>query len=111
MPSKSSVLSWKTTTTLCKPNVVAEMLFTAVVGMLLAVPGMPPLGPFIYGTVGIALAASSAAAMNHFIDRKRMHLCAALKNAPTHRRIKHDQCHYFFNCVRRKLDALVDFIS
>ncbi|MGR8998099.1 MAG: heme o synthase [Gammaproteobacteria bacterium] len=70
MPSKSSVLSWKNYYTLCKPNVVAEMLFTAVVGMLLAVPGMPPLEPFIYGTVGIALAASSAAAMNHFIDRK-----------------------------------------
>ncbi|MDD1640714.1 MAG: heme o synthase [Methylococcaceae bacterium] len=70
MPSKSSVLSWKNYYTLCKPNVVAEMLFTAVVGMLLAVPGMPPLGPFIYGTIGIALAASSAAAVNHFIDRK-----------------------------------------
>jgi protoheme IX farnesyltransferase len=50
--------------------VVAEMLFTAVVGMFLAVPGMPPIGLFIYGTLGIALAASSAAAMNHFIDRK-----------------------------------------
>ena len=70
MPSKSSVLSWKNYYTLCKPNVVAEMLFTAVVGMLLAVPGMPPIGPFIFGTVGIALAASSAAAINHFIDRK-----------------------------------------
>ena len=70
MPSKSSVLSWKNYLTLCKPNVVAEMLFTAVVGMLLAVPGMPPLEPFIYGLIGIALAASSAAAINHFIDRK-----------------------------------------
>jgi len=70
MPSKSSVLSWKNYLTLCKPKVVAEMLFTAVVGMLLAVPGMPPLGPFIYGIAGIALAASSAAAINHFIDRK-----------------------------------------
>ena len=70
MPSKSSVFSWKNYYTLCKPNVVAEMLFTAVVGMLLAVPGMPPIEPFIFGTVGIALAASSAAAVNHFIDRK-----------------------------------------
>jgi heme o synthase len=70
MPNKRSVLSWKNYYTLCKPNVVAEMLFTAVVGMLLAVPGMPPVGPFIFGTVGIALAASSAAAVNHFIDRK-----------------------------------------
>jgi heme o synthase len=70
MPSKSFALSWKNYLTLCKPNVVAEMLFTAVVGMLLAVPGMPPVEPFIAGTIGIALAASSAAAMNHFIDRK-----------------------------------------
>ncbi|MDD5631482.1 MAG: heme o synthase [Methylococcales bacterium] len=69
MPSKSSVLTWKNYYTLCKPNVVAEMLFTAVVGMLLAVPGMPPVEPFIFGTLGIALAASSAAAVNHFIDR------------------------------------------
>jgi len=70
MPSKSPVFSWKNYYTLCKPNVVAEMLFTAVVGMLLAVPGMPPIEPFIFGTLGIALAASSAAAVNHFIDRK-----------------------------------------
>jgi protoheme IX farnesyltransferase len=69
MPSKTSVLSWKNYLTLCKPNVVAEMLFTAIVGMLLAVPGMPAIEPFIYGTLGIALAASSAAAINHFIDR------------------------------------------
>ena len=69
MPSKSTVLTWKNYYTLCKPNVVAEMLFTAVVGMLLAVPGMPPVEPFIFGTLGIALAASSAAAVNHFIDR------------------------------------------
>jgi protoheme IX farnesyltransferase len=69
MPSKFSVLTWKNYYTLCKPNVVAEMLFTAVVGMLLAVPGMPPVEPFIFGTLGIALAASSAAAVNHFIDR------------------------------------------
>jgi protoheme IX farnesyltransferase len=50
MPSKPFVLSWKNYYTLCKPNVVAEMLFTAVVGMLLAVPGMPPLGLLIYGS-------------------------------------------------------------
>ena len=70
MPNKSPALTWKNYYTLCKPNVVAEMLFTAVVGMFLAVPGIPPVGLFIYGTLGIALAASSAAAMNHFIDRK-----------------------------------------
>ena len=86
MPSKSSVLSWKNYYTLCKPNVVAEMLFTAVVGMLLAVPGMPPVGLFIYGTVGIALAASSAAAINHFIDRKAdAQMTPHRKTPPAHR--------------------------
>jgi protoheme IX farnesyltransferase len=70
MSISSPAVSWKNYLTLCKPNVVLEMLFTAVVGMLLAVPGMPPLDRLIYGTLGIALAASSAAAINHFIDRK-----------------------------------------
>lgn len=45
------------------------MIFTAVVGMLLAVPGIPPLDKMIYGSLGIALAAASAAAINHYIDR------------------------------------------
>ncbi|MEQ1545354.1 heme o synthase [Methyloglobulus sp.] len=62
--------SWKSYLELCKPNVVAEMLFTAVVGMLLAVPGMPPLDKVVYGIIGIGLAASSAAAINHLIDQK-----------------------------------------
>lgn len=70
MSISSPVLSWKNYLTLCKPNVVLEMLFTAIVGMLLAVPGLPPLDKLIYGILGIALAASSAAAINHFIDRK-----------------------------------------
>lgn len=62
--------SWKSYLELCKPNVVAEMLFTAVVGMLLAVPGMPPLDKVVYGIIGIGLAAASAAAINHLIDQK-----------------------------------------
>jgi protoheme IX farnesyltransferase len=70
MSSPSSALPWKNYLTLCKPNVVAEMLFTAIVGMLLAVPGMPPVTLLFFSTVGIGLAASSAAAINHFIDRK-----------------------------------------
>ncbi|MEQ1740131.1 MAG: heme o synthase [Methyloglobulus sp.] len=62
--------SWKSYLELCKPNVVAEMLFTAVVGMLLAVPGIPPLDKVVYGIIGIGLAAASAAAINHLIDQK-----------------------------------------
>jgi heme o synthase len=62
--------SWKSYLELCKPNVVAEMLFTAIVGMLLAVPGLPPFDKVVYGIVGIGLAAASAAAINHLIDQK-----------------------------------------
>jgi len=81
MPSPSPV-SWKNYLTLCKPNVVLEMLFTAVVGMLLAVPGFPPIATIFYGTLGIALAASSAAAINHFIDRKADAQMTRTENRP-----------------------------
>lgn len=62
--------TWKSYLELCKPNVVAEMLFTALVGMLLAVPSLPPLDKVSYGLTGIALAAASAAAINHLIDSR-----------------------------------------
>ncbi len=54
---------------LCKPRVVMLIVFTAIVGMFLAVPGMPPIGALLWGTVGIALQAASAAAVNQIIDR------------------------------------------
>jgi protoheme IX farnesyltransferase len=54
---------------LCKPRVVMLIVFTAIVGMFLAVPGLPPLGPALWGTLGIALQAASAAAVNQIIDR------------------------------------------
>lgn len=55
---------------LCKPRVVALIVFTAVVGMLLSVPGLPPLDVLVFGTLGIAFAASSAAALNHVLDAR-----------------------------------------
>ena len=61
---------WKSYLTLCKPNVVAEMLFTAIVGMLLATPTLPPLDLLFFSLVGIGFASASAAAINHFIDRQ-----------------------------------------
>jgi protoheme IX farnesyltransferase len=54
---------------LCKPRVVLLIVFTAVVGTFLSVPGWPPLTPLLAGSIGIALAASSAAAFNHLLDR------------------------------------------
>jgi protoheme IX farnesyltransferase len=55
---------------LTKPRVVALIVFTAIIGMFLAVPGMVPLQPLIAGTIGIWLAAASAAAINHLIDQR-----------------------------------------
>lgn len=55
---------------LCKLKVVSLIVFTAVVGMFLAVPGMPPLDKLLLGSVGIALAAASAAAINHVLDAR-----------------------------------------
>jgi protoheme IX farnesyltransferase len=54
---------------LCKPRVVMLIVFTAIVGMFLAVPGLPPLDRMLFGTLGIALQAASAAAINQLIDR------------------------------------------
>jgi protoheme IX farnesyltransferase len=50
--------------------VVVLIVFTAVVGMFLAAPGWPPLIASLAGTLGIGLAASSAAAINHLLDRR-----------------------------------------
>lgn len=55
---------------LTKPRVVALIVFTALVGMFLAVPGLPPLRPALFGLLGIWLAAASAAAINHVLDRR-----------------------------------------
>ncbi len=54
--------------TLCKPRVVLLMLITAWVGMALASQNVvwPTL---IFATLGIASAASSAAILNHLLDR------------------------------------------
>jgi len=62
--------TWRDYYELGKPRVVLLEVFTAVVGMLLAVPGVPPWNALLFGTLGIALAASSAAAINHVLDRR-----------------------------------------
>ncbi|MEF3083301.1 heme o synthase [Luteimonas sp. SMYT11W] len=55
---------------LTKPRVVALIVFTALVGMFLAVPGLPPWRETVFGLLGIWLAAASAAAINHLIDQR-----------------------------------------
>ena len=60
---------WRDYYELTKPRVVMLMILTSVIGMLLAVPGMVPLDVLIFGNLGIALCAGSAAAVNHLVDR------------------------------------------
>jgi heme o synthase len=69
-PSAPGYATWRDYYELGKPKVVALIVFTAVVGMFLAVPGLPPLGALVFGTLGIGMAASSAAAINHVVDRR-----------------------------------------
>ena len=55
---------------LAKPRVVLLIVFTAVIGMFLAAPGLPPIGAVVFGTLGIALVAGAAAAINCLVERK-----------------------------------------
>jgi protoheme IX farnesyltransferase len=61
---------WRDFLELTKPRVSLLIVFTAVVGMVLASPGLVPLPALLFGTVGIALASGSAAAFNHVLDRR-----------------------------------------
>lgn len=67
---------------LTKPRVVMLIVFTAVVGMLLAVPGMPDLFVVLMASLGIGLAASSGAAMNQIIDMRADAIMARTQNRP-----------------------------
>ena len=55
---------------LTKPRVVSLIVFTAVIGMLLATPGMVPLPVLLAGTLGIALVAGAAAAVNCLVEQR-----------------------------------------
>ena len=62
-------VSWRDYLELCKPNVVALMLLTSLIGMLLATDQTVPITVLIFGNLGIALCAGSVAAVNHIVDR------------------------------------------
>jgi protoheme IX farnesyltransferase len=61
---------WRSFYELTKPRVVMLIVFTSVVGTLLAVPGLPPLDALIFGNLGVGLAAASAAVINHVLDER-----------------------------------------
>ena len=69
---------------LCKLKVVALIVFTAMVGMFLATspPGMVPWDVLLFGNLGIGMAASAAAAINHVLDAGEDAKMARTNNRP-----------------------------
>ena len=61
---------WQDYLALCKPKIVALIVFTAIVGMFLSTPGMVPLDILVTASAGIWLAAASAAVINQLVDQK-----------------------------------------
>jgi protoheme IX farnesyltransferase len=61
---------WRDFMELTKPKVSLLIVFTAIVGMVLASPGIVPLPALVFGTLGIAMASGSAATLNHILDRR-----------------------------------------
>lgn len=88
MSTQTAALSrapWRDYYELTKPRVVMLMILTSVIGMLLAVPELPPLPILILGNLGIALCAGSAAAVNHLVDRHVDLKMARTSNRPVAR--------------------------
>ena len=67
---------------LTKPRVVSLVVFCAVIGMFLAVPGLPPPVPVFFATLGIALVAGAAAAFNCLIEQRIDALMARTRRRP-----------------------------
>ncbi len=68
---------------LTKPRVVSLIVFTAVIGMLLAAPTLPPLTLLLTATAGIALVAGAAAAFNCLVEQKIDAVMARTRGRPT----------------------------
>ncbi|MGO1499662.1 MAG: heme o synthase [Marinobacter sp.] len=75
-------ISWRDYLELTKPNVVALMILTSVIGMLLATSGLPGWGVLIWGNMGIAFLAGAAAVVNHVVDQKIDTVMARTRKRP-----------------------------
>ena len=81
--TKVEATSWRQYYALTKPKVVYLIVFTALVGMLLATrTGMPPWNVLLFGTLGIGLAAASGAAINQIVDEHIDGIMARTENRP-----------------------------
>jgi len=66
---RSSAPRWAQFYALTKPRVVQLIVFCALIGMLLAQPGLPDLQLALIATVGIWLVAAAAAAFNCVVEQ------------------------------------------
>jgi|TARA_Y100000310_G_scaffold345092_1_gene461737 protoheme IX farnesyltransferase len=74
--------TWRDYLELCKPRVVLLMLLCATVGMFLSVQGLVPWHVLLFGNLGIALVAGSAAVVNHIVDAEIDMKMARTENRP-----------------------------
>jgi len=81
-PARTFASRAKSFYALTKPRVVSLIVFTAVIGMFLSTPGMVPLQVLIAGTLGIALVAGAAAAVNCLVEQKIDSLMQRTKARP-----------------------------
>lgn len=81
-PIASFAAHWRDYLEITKPKVVLLLVFTAMVGMALAVPAWPPMKEAFFGLLGIGLASASAAAINHVIDQRNDAKMGRTKNRP-----------------------------
>jgi protoheme IX farnesyltransferase len=104
---------WREYLELCKPKVVLLIVFTAVIGMFLATPGMVPPTILVAGTLGIGLAAAAAAALNHVADHRIDALMARTKARPLPQgEIQRPQALWFAACLGGVAMALlVGFVN
>ncbi len=81
-PVSHALAHWRDYLEITKPKVVLLLVFTALVGMALAVPSWLPLQETFFGLLGIGLASSSAAAINHVIDQRTDAIMKRTENRP-----------------------------
>ena len=77
-----TLANWSQYYKLTKPKVVYLIVFTAMVGMLLAADGMVSLDIFVFGLLGIGFAAASGAAINHVVDERIDRIMERTRNRP-----------------------------
>ena len=74
--------SFKNFFSLCKPRVTALIVFTAIIGMFLATPGMVPIEILFAASIGIGFVSGAAAAFNCLIEEKIDAVMARTRGRP-----------------------------